>query len=241
VTPVAGVTPAANRTPVAGPSDAQIAAAVAKLKSDPNLVSQRKMRTLRWVGESTSVERPDTEPTWMQWLEGLFEWLGQSARLLVWAACVVFVGILAVYLTRLARERNRDRAAPAFVAPTHVRDLDIRPESLPEDIGAASLELWRRAEHRAALALLYRGCLSRLAHVHSVPIRDSTTEGECVLLAMGHLSSGTADYVSQLVRIWQRAVYRGDEPSAEAVASLCDGFRSALDSPPSPQAAGLAA
>ena len=52
--------------------------------------------------------------------------------------------------------------AEVFVAPTHVRDLDIRPETLPADIGAAARQLWERGEQRAALALLYRGMLSRL-------------------------------------------------------------------------------
>ena len=75
------------------------------------------------------------------------------------------------------------RGDDAFVAPTHVRDLDIRPESLPDDIGAAARALWDRGEHRAALALLYRGLLSRLAHVHRLPIRDSSTEGDCLALA----------------------------------------------------------
>src|SRR5262249_10543529 len=128
-----------------------------------------------------------------------------------------------------------------LAAPTHVRDLDIRPESLPDDVGAASRALWDRGEHRPALALLYRGCLSRLAHVHEVPIRDSTTEGECVVLAAGHLSPGAAAYVAQLVRIWQRAVYRGEEPSAEVMYSLCDGFGGALDPEPAAQRSELAA
>jgi hypothetical protein len=115
------------------------------------------------------------------------------------------------------------------VAPTHVRDLDIRPETLPTDIGAAARALWDRGDHRAALALLYRGMLSRLAHVHRVPIRDSTTEGDCLVLAANHLSSDTQAYASRLVRVWQRAVY-GDETVIPAtIHELCDGFARALD------------
>ena len=55
-----------------------------------------------------------------------------------------------------ARAAYRGCRTP-FVAPSHVRDLDIRPESLPDDVGAAALALWQRGEQRAALALLYRG------------------------------------------------------------------------------------
>src|SRR4029079_6929748 len=91
-------------------------------------------------------------------------------------------------LSRIARARLVEaNSDDGFVAPTHVRDLDIRPESPTDDIGAAARQLWDRGEQRAALALLYRGMLSRLAHVHRVPIRDSSTEGDCVELASAQL------------------------------------------------------
>ncbi len=210
-----------------------------KLREDPNLVSTTRIRSLHWV--SSSDQPPAADPSWLQWIVNLFGWLAEGGRLLVWVICTVVVALLAVYLLRLLRAQHRRHSGPTLVAPTHVRDLDIRPESLPEDIGAAARELWDRGEHRASLALLYRGALSRLAHVHAVPIRHSTTEGESVELAARHLSVSGTNYVSLLVRIWQRAVYRGEEPTIEAVISLCDGFAAALDAPPAPSAAGQAA
>jgi hypothetical protein len=236
-----GVSGAPEVAPGQAPSDAQVTRALEKLKNDPNLADTRKIRGLHWVGKSSPDEPAAQPPSWMEWIENLFAWLTETGRILIWAACAVVVGLLALYLLRLMRERRGAAAAPSPIAPTHVRDLDIRPESLPDDVGAASRELWDRSEHRAALALLYRGCLSRLAHVHGVPIRDSTTEGECIELATGHLSSESAAYVSHLVRVWQRAVYRGEEPSAEVAYSLGDGFRVALDPAPAPQPSELAA
>ncbi len=224
----------------AKPSESQVRAAVEQLEHDPNLASQRKIRVLHWADKSAGDEGPRERPAWWQWLESLFAWLMQSGRFLIWAACAVMVGLLVVYLLRTLRIRIGTPASTALT-PTHVRDLDIRPESLPDDMGAASRELWSRGEHRAALALLYRGCLSRLAHTHRVPIRDATTEGECVALAASHLSSDSATYVSRLVHIWQRAVYGGEEPSAELMSSLCDGFAGALDPMPPPSPKELAA
>jgi hypothetical protein len=135
----------------------------------------------------------------------------------------------------VAREEDEPLAAP-----THVRDLDIRPASLPPDIGAAARALWDAGQQRAALALLYRGLLSRLAHVHSVPIRDSTTEGDCLALAAEHLPTPRHDYVSRLVGVWQHAVYGHEEVSAVAVHDLCDGFAPALDPAAAPASFGKA-
>jgi hypothetical protein len=204
----------------------EIARAVARVKADPNLAAERTIRTLRW---KTADQKPTPPPGWMRWIAGFFRWLGESARLLIWVAAVVLAAMLVAFVIRLLRERTAAKVSERFVAPTHVRDLDIRPETLPDDIGAAARELWDRGDHRAALALLYRGLLSRLAHVHQVPIRHSSTEGDCLALAEARLASGRWDYAARLVGVWQRAVYGREAITAAAVYGLCDGFAAALD------------
>jgi hypothetical protein len=209
------------------PGPAEIARAIDAVKADPNLAPTRTIKMLRWK-ESTRAKPPGI-PTWLAWFKGLFLWLEQSARILLWCAAVVLAGVLVVYIIRTVRGRLGPRRDESFVAPTHVQDLDIRPETLPRDIGAAARGLWDRGEHRASLALLYRGMLSRLAHVHRVPIRDSSTEGDCLALSASHLTPGRHEYASRLVRVWQRAVY-GDEGIQAATAYLlCDDFAPALD------------
>jgi uncharacterized protein DUF4129 len=146
-------------------------------------------------------------------------------------AGILLVGILALYIKRFVESRGERSVPLRFSMPTHVRDLDIRPESLPDDVGGAALELWERGEHRAALALLYRGLLSRLAHVHAVPIRDSSTEGDCLALAATHLPAARTAYVERLIRVWQRAVYGNVEPTAEEFHFLGGGFATAVDMP----------
>ena len=221
---------AAQRAPAAAapaPDRAEIARAIDAVKADPNLATERTIKTLRW--RQPSSPKSSRLPWWLQWITGLFAWLGESTRVLVWCAAAGLVGLLAVYLVRIARTRlGRDQDAGAFVVPTHVHDLDIRPETLPDDIGAAARALWERGEQRAALALLYRGMLSRLAHVHAVPIRDSSTEGDCLALATARLPAERSEYLSRLVRAWQRFGYGREAVDTAAVYRLCDEFASAL-------------
>ena len=77
--------------------------------------------------------------------------------------------------------------------------LDIRPASLPDDIGAAALALCQRGELRAALSLLYRGGLSRLVHQHRAAIGAASTEGECVRIAEALLPVEASGYFRALV------------------------------------------
>jgi hypothetical protein len=218
-------------SPVAArhPNDAEVAQALAKVRADPNLSTERTVRTLRWKDGGQPTKR-DT-PEWFRWIAGLFRWVDQSARVFVWGTVAILGVLLAVYLVRLVGRlegRTSDEDAP-FVAPTHVRDLDIRPEALPSDIGEAARALWDRGEHRGALSLLYRGLLSRLAHVHRVPLRDSSTEGDCLALASRHLTRQKREYAARLVAVWQRAVYGREDVQTASVHGLCDEFAAALD------------
>jgi hypothetical protein len=214
------------------PTRAEVRTALDKVADDPNLAAERTVNMLRW-------KRPEPvtdEPTWwkwanavVRWFRGLFAWVAESGRLIVWVLGAGAAALVVFYLVRLVRTRGLPRLPAQRVAPSHVRDLDIRPESLPSDVGAASLALWRSGEQRAALALLYRGTLSRLVHTHGVPIRASSTEGECLALARPRLTEPSARYVSRLVETWAAAVYGGLEPQAGAVEALCGEFAAALD------------
>jgi hypothetical protein len=159
----------------------------------------------------------------------LFAWFAESGRFVVWVVGALLAGLLGVYLVRLVRARGLPRVPKAFVPPSHVRDLDIRPESLPDDVGVAALELWQQGEQRGALALLYRGLLSRLVHAHGVPIRASSTEGECLVLARPRLGDVAARYAARLVETWGAAVYGGLLPATSTVEALCREFAGALD------------
>jgi hypothetical protein len=214
------------RAAAATPGRKEIARAIDAVKADPNLATERTIKTLRWK-TSTAPQRTRKWPGWLSWITGFFTWIGESVRMIVWLAAAGLAGLLVVYLSRIARTRLGSSGDDTFVAPTHVRDLDIRPESLPDDIGAAARQLWDRGDQRAALALLYRGMLSRLAHVHRVAIHDSSTEGDCLALAAAQLPA-RSEYFTRLVRAWQRLGYGHEAVDSAAVYGLCDEFDAAL-------------
>jgi hypothetical protein len=223
--------PPAADTPQAGqPTRAEVAAAVAKLKADPNLGAPKSTRKL--VRNSRADPAAARESlSWLHWIGDAFAWLASTARAVLWVGGILLAGVLGLYIKRFLQNRGERSVPLRFSTPTHVRDLDIRPESLPDDIGGAALELWERGEHRAALALLYRGLLSRLAHVHNVPIRDSSTEGDCLTLAAAHLPEMRSAYMGRLIRVWQRGVYGNVEPSSEEFHALSAGFAAAANAP----------
>jgi hypothetical protein len=220
-----------QRDSSARPDETEIGAALARLKADPNLTAEQTITMLRWKDSTTTTKRSQSAP-WVTWIINFFRWVDRSARVLMWCVIAVLIGVLAYYLARVVHGRDSSASEEAFTIPTHVRDLDIRPEALPADIGAAARALWDRGEHRHALALLYRGLLSRLAHVHRVPIRDASTEGDCLALAVRHVPHGLHEYAARLVHTWQRFVYGRLNVQTESVYQLCDEFGLVLDIAP---------
>ena len=212
---------------------------VAKVvRADPNLPGIRHIQSLRWKNSDVQQEEepppPDTHGWhWLRWLGQAIKAITRGARVLVWllgAALVIWVLLRLRYWAKL-------RGAPLARGerselPSYVGKLDIQPESLPDDIGSAVAALWRSGRYeqqRAALALLYRGALSRLVHgPAAVPIRATSTEGECLALARPRLRSETYDFLSGLVRIWQLGAYAARLPETAQVLALCEGFASQL-------------
>jgi len=217
-------------TPVGpAPTRTDIQHALEAVEADPNVAPEKSVRTLKWV--QTSDPEPHERSGSLQWLVELMSWFAQSARVVVWVAVALVAALLVVFVLRLLKERSPSMGRRRKAIPTHIQDLDIRPESLPGNIGTAARALWDSGDHRAALSLLYRGLLSRLVHVHNVPIRDSSTEGDALQLTASRLQADKRDYVSRLIGVWQQAVYGGQQPDANAIYVLCDEFAPALDLP----------
>jgi hypothetical protein len=214
-------------TPAAEPPSAnQVHDATEAVYNDPDLHGLKADRELRLKNQDQPKE--NTAPADVRWLRDLVRWFSEAGRWLVWLGMAVLAALLIVYLRRWIVVRGDAAGGRALTLPSHVRDLDIRPESLPDDLPGAVRALWQRGESRAALSLLYRGALSRLVHEHAVPVRASSTEGECATLASQHLDAECGAFVARLIGLWQLAVYGARLPDGNAVLAVCDEFNARL-------------
>jgi hypothetical protein len=214
--------PAARRAP---PSASEIDAALKALRADPDLAGERTERTLQFKRDDP--RKPRDTSSVERWLIEFFRWLGEAGRFLMWALGAIGIALLLWFIARALAERG-GAGALRLDLPSHVGALDIRPDSLPDDVGAAAWDLWQRGDLRAALSLLYRGALSRLVHDFTVPIKAASTEGECVALAQQHAPATAATLFAELVGVWQLAVYGGRMPTANTVQRLCREFDAVL-------------
>jgi hypothetical protein len=208
------------------PTPQQVRDATEAVYIDPDLHGLKADRELRFRNREQPKEREPSAD--MRWLRDLVRWFSEAGRWLMWLGMAALAALLIVYLRRWITVRGDAAGGRALTLPSHVRDLDIRPESLPDDLPAAVRALWQRGESRAALSLLYRGALSRLVHDHAVPVRAASTEGECATLASRHLDAERGAFVARLIGLWQLAVYGARLPDSPAVLAVCDEFNTRL-------------
>ncbi|MDI1258892.1 DUF4129 domain-containing protein [Aquabacterium sp.] len=223
--------------PAPAPSREAVQAARDQVQKDPNLGGSRQEQTLRFKDMDSWKSKPSKSEPPPMWLVGMARWIADAGRLVIWALGALAVALFLVGLRHWIRVRAELASVKTLPLPSHVRELDIRPESLPDQIGATARNWWLRGDHREALSLLYRGALSRLVHDHAVPIRAASTEGECVQLATRRLAQDRSDFFARLVSAWQLTVYGARMPDSNKVLALCADFDTHLGSTsPKPEA-----
>jgi hypothetical protein len=137
------------------------------------------------------------------------------------------LGLIAAIVGGMIRRRRpsegdgTDGRAPL---PDAVFGLDIRPESLPDDVPGAAWSAWERGEPAVALGLLYRAAIAFLVRQEGLPVRESWTEGDCVDFVRRKARSERAEYFARLTRAWQTTAYAHRPPSGDEARALCTAW-----------------
>ncbi len=165
----------------------------------------------------------------------LLQRLAGLAEILLWALVLALVVWAALNYRRwLERFRRAPRRRTRAYQTSTLFGLAVSRDSLPADVGAAALVLWQSDQYRQALALLYRASLSELLQ-RGVPLRDGSTELECLQLARGleqelALPQPALAYFAEVTGLWRQLAYGHRAPPSELGLKLCrDWSRSWAD------------
>jgi len=170
-------------------------------------------------------EEDDGPTAFAAWLEAFAERFAEVAEVGLVAAALGFLGWLSWRILR-SREgvfggSRRDGRARRVGAPRELFGLELAEETLPDDLAAAARTLLARGERRAALALLYRGALSRAGSLHGIQLSRGGTERECVDVVRAGMSEDGGRYFASLTDAWVRCAYGQIEPDPTLSDGLC--------------------
>jgi hypothetical protein len=164
----------------------------------------------------------DTDLTW---IGDIVRAMASVVEVLLWAGIILLVIFLIVKISQMVnpdafKSKDKKRAIPAVIS-----GMDIRPESLPDDVAATAKQLWQQGDYREAMSLLYRGTVSSLVHAYEVELSEGATEGDVLIAAQSRLQTETHDYLDNITRSWQSIAYAHRPPEDARALSLFDHWQ----------------
>jgi hypothetical protein len=195
---------------------------IKQVLSDKVFGHSEPKRVITYVGPEWKSDGKAREWDW-GWLEKVAEFLSGAIRIIAWGAAVAVIAFALYFLARYVRARGLARARAA--RPDFLFGLDVRPGSLPDDVGAAAEALVRRGAMRDALSLLYRAALVRFMD-DGLEFLQGDTEGDCIRRVESFSAPQRRFYFMRLVLAWQSLAYAHRAVEGDALIALAREWRS---------------
>ncbi len=196
---------------------------IKRVMESPEFGQMEKRRRLKYVGPTwESKEETKSSKFDLSWLGSLVRFFSEAARFLAWAGGALLLAVALYFLARYVRlrmGRNGPRERPDFLF-----GLDVRPQSLPDDVAAAASTLAREGRTREALSLLYRGALVRFLDQGMEFLRGDT-EGDCQRKVDRAAPEAKRSFFRKLVAAWQSLAYGHRAVGTETVLELAGEWR----------------
>jgi hypothetical protein len=220
-----GAGPAAQAaSPMRLQPDSPAAKAAREVLARPEFREYELQTEIQSLGPREEVRRSD--PFRIKWLEMLGIGLSDLLRALAWVLLAILVAFLLYFLVRrldLAGLWSRRPRGP-FAPPDTLFGLDLRPESLPQDIAAEAAKLARAGKALEALSLLYRGALITLLHRDGLELERGDTEDDCLRKSARRIAAPAHAYFGRLLLAWQRLAYARRAVPGTEVEALCSDW-----------------
>jgi hypothetical protein len=143
---------------------------------------------------------------------------------LMWTAIIGIAGYLIWQVLKyleVITPKQSTRAEQNEPTPEMLFGLDVREDSIPDDLQARALRLWQEGRQRDAAGLLYRSTLSLLIHRFSFRFYDGYTEQECADIVNASDDRSLSEYVNRMTAFWQQVAYAHRNPADAIIQSLC--------------------
>lgn len=201
----------------------------------------KEKKVTGWRLKNSKETKPDEEvPQWLILIIELLEFLfgdeeseedkkgftvANLLEMFLWLIIIVSVSYLIYrvlkYLDVISPKNSKTKlTSPA--APDVLFGLDVRKDSIPEDVKKQTMLLWNKGQHREAIGLLYRSTLSLLIHRFLFEFYHGYTEQECSNVVQKSDNKPLRDFVSQITSTWQQIAYAHSIPLEQQIISLCN-------------------
>jgi hypothetical protein len=207
------------------PAERKAVEEIKKVLADPDFGRKGTRTRIRYVGPDWQ-GKADAKPFDWSWMGKVSQWMGELSRAAAWVAGALALCFVLYHVARYIRTHRFGALGPR--RPDFLFGMDVRPESLPDDVAGTADALAREGKVREALSLLYRGALVRFMDA-GVEFRHGDTEGDCMRRVDAAQAPSRKAYFRRLVDAWQSLAYAHDVVELASVTSLARGWRDEFD------------
>lgn len=196
----------------------------------------KKTTKKEWVYVGSTENENEEESTWLKdIIENIFSSLfsddAASAlkifEIIIWLAVASLILWLIYkyshWLNWITLPSKTIRKRKAI--PNTILGMDMKKDSLPDDVMATFSSLIDKKQYREALSLLYRATLSEIVHAGDIDIPDSATEQECSEMVSHRRNKNESSFFAKLTHAWILLAYADRDPSMETLSSLRDEWK----------------
>lgn len=195
---------------------------IKRVLDGPEFGREETRKSYRYVGPRWEGSTDEPKEKDLTLLFRIMRFFAEAARYIAWAVGAIALAVALYYLARYIRFRAG--GATARARPDFLFGLDVRPESLPDDVAASAAALAREGRTREALSLLYRGALVRFLD-QGLEFLRGDTEGDCQRKVDRVAPEATRTFFRRLVSAWQSLAYGHRAIEAESVVQLAGEWR----------------
>jgi len=196
------------------------AATIEQVLAAPEFATTIKVKQWKYIGEKD--EKEDAGFDGFNF--GLGKFLARFFEVALWLLLGISLILLIVHRGRWLHLFRAEKKVTRTAAPESLFGLDIRPESLPDNVAELARALWCEGHQREAMSLLYRGALAALVHQQGVEFSSSNTENDCLRILKVHAGSAQLSHFEMLTRAWQQVAYAHRPPEEAVVFDLCESW-----------------
>jgi len=180
-------------------------------------------------------EQDDEEtqaPPDLTWLTGLVTFISMIIEAALWVAPLLAVFYLYRYRKYWLRLlRGESLSSEELLLPDTLFGLDIKRDSLPDDIENTARELWKNYKSREAVSLLYRGSIVRLFERYRYELPSGATEQDCIryvemqyktINQKNDNAARQIDRFRKITRTWIEIAYAHRLPDDDIFYELCE-------------------
>lgn len=179
-----------------------------------------------WSFEKDEESAQETD---IPWLNSLMNFMAILIEAILWILLPLilfyFYHYRAVWLRVLSA---KSRVKPQTDIPHTLFGLDLRQQSLPEDVEVVALKLWQENNYRDAVSLLYRASLSALFKRYEFNLNAGATELDCIQQIEGSKSAekiaGQIDSFKKITDMWMSLAYAHQLPSEQYFKEQCQAW-----------------